>query len=57
MEDIALRISNVSKTFKLDRPRGISGMVQSYNDHKTLKALDDISFTVSKGEKIWNNRS
>jgi len=52
MEDIALRISNVSKTFKLDRPRGISGMVQSYNDHKTLKALDDISFTVSKGEKF-----
>jgi len=53
MDDIALQVTNVSKTFKLNRPRGISGLVQSDKKNRnTLTALDEISFTVYKGEKF-----
>jgi len=52
MENIAIRINNVSKTFKLDKPLGVSKIVNKLNpdQNKTLKAIDEITFTVSQGE-------
>jgi len=53
MENIAVRLTNVSKTFKLDKPPGLSKVIQAKSNHqKTLVALDGISFTVSQGEKL-----
>jgi len=52
MENIAIQVNKVSKIFKLDKPLGISKIVNplNYAKKKTLKALDEISFTVNKGE-------
>jgi len=53
MVDDALIINKVSKTFKIDQRKGISKITknkQSFSKLKTLKALDDISFQVKKGE-------
>lgn len=46
MDEIAIRVNNVSKIFKLDKPLSGSNNIPK----KTLQVLDDISFTVSKGE-------
>jgi len=52
MEDIAIQINKVSKIFKLDKPLGNSKIVNhsSNNQNKKLRALDEITFTVHKGE-------
>jgi len=53
MDDIALRVTNLSKTFKLNKPSGLSRIAQSDKKNRnTLTALDEISFTVFKGEKF-----
>jgi len=48
-----ISVQNVSKTFKLDQRRGVSKIFKRDSKllhGKTFKALDDISFTVEKGE-------
>jgi len=52
MEDTAIQVNTVSKIFKLDKPLGNSKIVNqsSNNQNKTLRALDEITFTVHKGE-------
>ncbi len=54
MDDIAVRIENVTKTFKIIKPRGISGLFMRSNPEKyrTFLALDGISFTVKRGEVL-----
>lgn len=51
MEDIVIQVKNVSKIFKLDKPLELSNQSNS-GQQKTLKALDDISFNVTKGEVL-----
>lgn len=52
MDDIAVRVEDVSKEFKIIKPRGISGLFMRSNPEKyrTIVALDGISFTVKRGE-------
>ena len=50
MDEIAIRVNNVSKIFKLDKPLATNKSSQSKQQKKTLQVLDGISFTVSKGE-------
>ena len=52
MDDIAIQVEDVSKEFKIIKPRGISGLFMRSNPEKyrTFVALDGISFTVKKGE-------
>jgi len=52
METPAVIVNKISKTFKIEKPDGISKLFQNKPNHqlKTLTALDDVSFTVQKGE-------
>ncbi len=53
MDNIAVHVENVSKTFKLEKPRGIFNIAKSgLNASKTLVALDDVSFQIQKGEVL-----
>jgi len=55
MDNTAVHVENVSKTFKLEKPRGIFNIAKSglnASKNKTLIALDGISFTVQKGEVL-----
>lgn len=54
MEDIAISVNKVSKIFKLDKPLGVSKIVNqsSNNQNKILEALNEITFTVPKGEVL-----
>lgn len=53
MENIAIRVDKVSKTFNVDELRGMERIFKSNrNQQKTLKALDEITFTVMKGEAL-----
>jgi len=51
--ETAVIVKNISKTFKISKQRGLFGFVKSQsnpNHKRYLTALDDISFTVQKGE-------
>jgi len=52
MEEPAIVVKNVTKKFKFKKPKGLTNLFQSKTnqDQKTLVALDDISFTVQRGE-------
>jgi len=53
MENISVMLKNVSKTFKIDRRKGISKITSNLkksNQLRTLTALHDITFQVKKGE-------
>ncbi len=52
MDDFAVDVKNVSKTFEIEKLRGISGITKSVNANKTLVALDDVSFQIQKGEVL-----
>jgi len=54
MADNVILVNNISKSFKIDGPMGISKIIKhsNSNQQKTLKALDGISFNVSKGEVL-----
>jgi len=53
MDNIAVHVENVSKTFKLEKPRGIFNIAKrGLNASKTLVALDDVSFQIQKGEVL-----
>jgi len=51
MNQIALDIKNISKKFSLNKPQGLSlSRDKSSSKQNQLVALDDVSFSVSKGE-------
>jgi len=50
--DYAVDVKNVSKTFKIEKLRGISGITKSVNANQNLVALDDVSFQIQKGEVL-----
>jgi ABC-2 type transport system ATP-binding protein len=56
LEDVAVKVSNVSKTFKLPHEKTTSiksAAVNFYKRKKTYekqKVLDDVSFSIGKGE-------
>lgn len=53
MEESAVIVKTISKTFKLDQRKGISKIITTTpnsNQLKTLTALSEISFEVKKGE-------
>jgi len=54
MEDIVISVNKVSKIFKLDKPLVVSKIVNqsSNNQNKILEALNEITFTVPKGEVL-----
>jgi len=54
MDDIAVRVENVSKEFKIVKPRGVSGLLMRAdpNKYRAFLALNGISFTVKKGEVL-----
>jgi len=55
MENIVVNVSNVSKTFKIDKPKGISALIKKNLNSKQLKklvAVNNISFSVKQGEII-----
>ena len=54
MDQIAVQVENISKTFTIQKPRGISGLLMKSNPNKyrTFLALDGVSFTVKKGEVL-----
>ncbi len=42
MDDVAIRVNNVSKIFKLDKPLATNKSSQSKQQKKTLQVLDGI---------------
>ncbi len=53
MEDLAIIVKNVSKSFKIEKPKGISNIIKgvvNQNSRKSILALDNLSFSVPKGE-------
>jgi len=52
MENPAVIVNQISKTFKINKHSGISQLFQkrSVSNQNTLVALDNISFTVNRGE-------
>jgi len=53
MNTDAIVVENITKTFKIGKPAGISTFVKNLSkNQKSLRALDGISFTVKKGESL-----
>ncbi len=55
MDNSAIIINNISKTFKMSKPGGILHRIKNGKNHKDfgkITALDSISFSVKKGENL-----
>jgi len=53
LESIAIEVNNVTKFFKISRPKGISNLAKSISlKNQSFKVLDSISFTVNKGDVL-----
>ena len=53
MESIAIEVNNVTKFFKISKPKGISNLAKSISlKNQSFKVLDSISFTVNKGDVL-----
>ena len=55
MENIAIKVNNISKTFKIDKPGGLFRLIKKIPNGKKLKklvAVNNISFSVKEGEII-----
>lgn len=55
MDQICIELNNVSKSFKFDKPHGISKLIEKSlftEGTKTFLAVDSISFSVKKGEVL-----
>lgn len=53
MNNIAIEVKNITKTFKMDKPKGIIGIIKTRKNpelYKNFNALEDVSFSVKKGE-------
>jgi len=52
LDEYAIIVENVSKSFKMDRPKGILGIIKPNNNSKRFLVLDKINFSIKKGEVI-----
>jgi len=52
MEEPSIIVKNVSKSFKISNATGIKKLFRDKKTENTIKALDDISFTVPQGESL-----
>ncbi len=55
MNNIAIEVNNITKTFKMNKPKGIVGFIKTRKNphlYKNFNALEDISFSVKKGEVV-----
>ncbi len=53
MQNEAIIVSNVSKTFKIDMPKSFSSFIKKRKSNLSkITALNDISFSVKKGEVL-----
>ena len=54
MDNIAVEVNNVTKSFTVSKAKGISGLISSKlsSKIKSFKALDGISFNINKGEVL-----
>jgi len=52
LEDVAINLHNVSKTFKISDKIDLLGLFLKRNEKKSFKALHDISFSIKKGEVL-----
>jgi len=52
MEEPSIIVKNVSKNFKISNAKGIKKLFPDKKTENTIKALDDISFTVPQGESL-----
>jgi len=55
LENFSLEINDVSKSFKIDRPRGVSKLVERSTYPENIKkflAVDSVSFSMKKGEVL-----
>jgi len=53
MESIAIEVDNITKIFRLNKPEGLIQALKNLGTQPdTFAALDNISFTVSKGEVL-----
>jgi len=53
LENFAVRVDNITKTFKLSKPKGVTNIFKSKlnsSGSEVFTALNEISFTVKKGE-------
>ena len=50
MENIAIEVKRLTKTFRLNKKQFFRNLINSKDTQNILKVLDGISFTVSKGE-------
>ncbi len=52
MEEPAIIAKNLTKTFKINQAKGLKKLFIDKQNENSFKALDGISFTVSKGEAL-----
>ncbi len=55
MENYVIKVNNVSKSFKIGKPRGVTKFIEntiSQKDQKTFLAVDSVSFSAKKGEVL-----
>jgi len=56
MSENMIEVKNITKTFHLNKQKGIFGKMRKFNSRSSnndrINALDDVSFTVSKGEVL-----
>ncbi len=55
MDNIAIEVNNITKTFKMDTPKGILGIIKTRKNpelYKNFNALEDVSFSVKKGQVV-----
>jgi len=56
LNDKSIIVENITKTFQISKPKGVGNIVKNQfstkKSKKFLKVLDDISFSVSKGEVL-----
>lgn len=52
--EISIKVEDITKSFNVIKPSGVSGTVKKimYNEQKRLIALQNISFSVKKGEMV-----
>jgi len=53
LENFAIRVNNITKTFKLPKPQGVTNIFKgklNSSGSEVFTALNEISFTVKKGE-------
>jgi len=55
MNNIAIEVNNITKTFEMHKPKGILGLIKTRKNpelYKNFNALEDVSFSVKKGQVV-----